>query len=362
VSTDTAPVAALVHDHFQGPTGMGRVLERHAYFLLEEGWNVVLVGANVPDDLTKQCTVAPTPVFRRLPALPQHVAWCAAAATTLRGVTADVVHVHSPLLMRFADLMTCHFLAGPAFARGVRETRRGLEGRLRRLQAAGTKALDDKLYHRLPRRTHLSFVSEFLRDEFRARYGRPRGDWVLAPPAQPFRPVSSEARTAARRRWSCPDEGIVVGYLGGDDPRKGLEDAVALGMHGGAFVLLAGPGTSSLNLRHGRGVGFVDLDDLLEACDVVVAPALFDSAPVAVLHALSRGLPAVVTPTTGWAPAIERHGAGIVWTRSEPLLKAVQAAALVPADACRSLVADFHEDLQRQRLLEAYRSIVDGSS
>ena len=45
------PTVALVHDNFTGPTGMGRVLDSHARFILESGWKLWIVGDNVPRDL-----------------------------------------------------------------------------------------------------------------------------------------------------------------------------------------------------------------------------------------------------------------------------------------------------------------------
>lgn len=356
-AADRGPLrVALVHDNFEGPTGMGRVGERLAHAALDEGWRVTIVGSRVPPALRDRCDVRLVPMYPRTPALPQHLLWCAGAARALGDVRADVVHVHSPFLMRRADLITCHFLAGPAHARGVRETRRGIEGGLRRGQEGVTRMLDDRLYRRRPERIHFSFVSEFLRDEFADRYGTPRGGWVLAPTAPAWRPIRAAERARARRRLGCGDA-LVVGYLGGVDPRKGLPHVLGLADVEGLFPLIAGYGTEVLRPRRGRALGFVDTDALLEACDIVVGPAAFDSAPVAILHALARGLPVVVTPTTGWAKAVARHGAGVVWDGREPLATAVRAAAPGRRDACRAVIAEFDGEAQRAVLRTAYGAV-----
>jgi glycosyltransferase involved in cell wall biosynthesis len=348
---------ALVHDSFQGPKGMGVVCERLARVVLDEGWSLTIVGTDVPAHLAERADVRRVPRFDRLPALPQHVAWCVLAARALRGVDADVVHVHSPFLLPFADVLTSHFIAAPAYARGVREDRPGLEGALRRAQEALTRALDSAAYRYGRRRRNISFVSEFLREEFRAHYGEPRGGWILAPPAPPWRPVSEEERQAAKRRWDC-NGALVAGYLGGSDPRKGLPHARSLADEPDVVPLIAGPGSERIDGGGRPGLGFVDPDDFIEACDVVLGPAAFDSAPVAILTALSRGVPVVVSETSGWARAVERHGAGAVWRPGAPFADSVRSAAATPQAACREVIEEFSEERQREVALEIYRRLL----
>ena len=279
----------------------------------------------------------------------------------LRHTKADVIHVHSPFLMSWGDLMTCHHLAKPAKDRGVREHGTGVNGALRRAQRATVTVLDDILYRRRPTGTHLSFVSEFLRDEFTTRYGQPRSGWVLPPPTPAWRPVTTSSDARARSRWGC-DGSIVVGYLGGVDNRKGFDEALALTGQPGMFPLLAGHGTDRIRCWRGRGIGFVEPDDVLEASDVVVAPALFDAAPVAVVQALARGIPVVVTPTIGWTPAISRHGAGVVWDRRTPLVDAVRRASTIRRDSIAPLIEEFGARAFRRRLLDVYEAVAANGS
>lgn len=352
------PHVALVHDKFTGPTGMGLVAERLARAVLDMDWTLSVVATEVPVWLRERSTVHAVPDAVRLPALPRHVAWCARASAVLRTISADVVHVHSPLLARRADLVTSHYLAQSAFLRGVREHRRGPEGALRRAQDALERRLDHVAYDHLPASTHMSFVSEFLRDEFRRNYGEPLGGWILAPPAPPWRPVTAEQRTAARTRWDVMNGELVVGYIGGDNPRKGLEAVRPLASTPGLTLLAAGPGSERLDWPGARKLGFVDPDGFHEACDVVVAPSVFDSAPVAVLQALARGVPVVISPTTGWAAAVARHGAGAVWNGDRDLAETMRAAAASPPDACRAVVEEFSERVLDERAHEAYSHVL----
>ena len=105
-------------------------------------------------------------------------------------------------------------------------------------------------------------------------------------------------------------------------------------------------------------VGFVDVDAFLPACDVVVAPALFDAAPTAVTQALARGVPMVVGRASGWAAPIARAGAGVVWDGRAPLLDAVREAARAPHDACRSITETYSAARQGGRLLEVYDRVL----
>jgi glycosyltransferase involved in cell wall biosynthesis len=353
------PHVALVHDNFTGPTGMGLMAERLARCVLDLDWELTVVGSRVPDWLFERSTVhaVADPIW--LPAVPRHLAWCAGAARAIRAVSADIVHVHSPLLARRGDLLTSHFMAQPAFLRGVREHRSGPQGLLRRGQDALERRLDDRAYRRLAAGTHVSFVSEFLREEFRRHYGEPRGGWIMAPPAPAWRPVTAAQREAARTRWGLADDDrVVVGYIGGDNPRKGLDAVRSLAFALDVTLLAAGPGSERFDWAGTGGLGFVDPDQFYEACDVVVAPSLFDSAPVAVLQALARGVPVVITPTTGWAPAVARHGAGVVWDGAGDLAQAVRAARATSVQACRAVTDEFSERSLAEGVRSVYRELL----
>jgi glycosyltransferase involved in cell wall biosynthesis len=355
----TVPTIALVHDNFAGPTGMGLVLNHHARWVLDAGWRLCIVGDTVPDELSADAHVVPARRPRGLPALPEHVEWCRRARAALRCVRADIVHVHSPLLATSADLQTAHFVSRPAFERGVRETADGLEGTLRRVQTWATRQLDDALYRRLRSRTYLSFVSEFLRDEFERHYGPPRGGWIFNPPASPWRPPGTGNRARARAAFGVPDDRLAVGYLGGADHRKGLHEVLALASEPDLYPLIAGPGSERLTVGGRPGLGFVEVDSFLSACDVVAAPTLFDPAPVAVLQPLSRGVPVVTGTASGWAKPVERHRCGFVWRAgSVPLAEACRRAAATPAESCRAIVEELAAARQREVLLEAYERIL----
>ena len=357
----SVPTVALVHESFAGPTGMGVVVNRHAHFVLEAGWELCIVGDNIPDDLrAASAGVVRVRNQQWHSNLLEQLDWCRRARAALRKMTADIVHVHSPFLAKDADLQTSHMIAQAAFVRGSRETARGIEGRLRRVQAWGIRHADERLYRRAQSRTYLSFVSEFLRDEFRRHYGEPRGGWIFHPPAPRWQPAANGERARDRARLGVPEGLLAVGYLGGVDSRKGFDDVLALQSRPDMHVLFAGPASERVTVAGRPGLGFVDVGPFLSACDVLVAPTRFDPAPVAVLEGLSRGVPVVTTSASGWAEAIERHGCGVVWRKgSAPLAEACRRAAAASAASCRSLLHEIGPRREQQVLISAYEEILD---
>lgn len=354
------PTIALAHDNFAGPTGMGLVLNRHAHFVLDEGWELILVGDNVPADLRAAAArIVSARKPRGLPALPEHIEWCRRAHTALRQIRADIVHVHSPFLTRVADLQTSHFVSQAAFTRGLGQPSRGLEAMLRRAQAWATRRADEWLYRRERPRSYLSFVSEFLRDEFRRLYGEPRGGWIFHPPGPDWRPPSPDERARARTAFGVPDGRLAVGFLGGVDARKGYRDVLALQSEPDLHVLFAGPRSERVLVRGRPGIGFVEVGPFLSACDVLAAPTSFDPAPVAVLEGLSRGVPVVTTSASGWAKAIERHECGVVWTSGRaPLAEACRRASAASPAGARALIAELAPTRLRRDLIGAYEHIL----
>jgi glycosyltransferase involved in cell wall biosynthesis len=355
------PRVVLLHESFAGPTGMGVVVNSHAHFILDAGWELCIIGDNVPEDLR---TAAARVVLVRNPSwhsnLLEQLEWCRRARAVLVQMSADIVHVHSPFLAQDADLQTSHFVAQSAFARGSRETATGVEGALRKAQEWAKRRADNRLYARAQSRTYLSFVSEFLRDEFRRHFGEPRGGWIFRPPALRWQPPAAEERARARAALGVPDGQLAVGYLGGVDLRKGFDDVLSLASEPDLHLLLAGPGTERVTAAGRQGIGFVDVGPFLSACDVLVAPTRFDPAPVAVLEGLSRGVPVVTTSASGWANAIKRHGCGVVWRNgSAPLAEACRRAAATSAKNCCAFFDEFTPERERRTLIGAYEEILD---
>ena len=344
----------LVHDRIGGSTGMGRFVGWMAGVALEANLQVTLVAAAVAPELKSDCRLVTVRAMRRLPAVADSFSWCLAAARAMEPIDADVTHVHLAPLLNHGTLMTCHHLARATSRRGMREFGRGPRRALRELQAGLKRQLDDRSYGRRRADVRLSFVSELLRDEFRLLYGEPRDGAILFPPTPAFRGVEPLERARARRRLGLAGDKLVAGYLGGNDPRKGFAHVVALAAAGNVDVLVAGPNLESGHAPGGHVLGYVDPDDVIEAADVLLAPALFEAAGIVVGQALARGVPVVVGRANGWAGPVARHGAGVVWEGERDLEEAVLHAGRADPEACRAAAAEVSEQRQAVRLLELY--------
>jgi glycosyltransferase involved in cell wall biosynthesis len=352
------PRLVLVHDRIGGSTGMGRVAAFVAQTALDARWRVRLVASDVAPEFRERCEVTRVPRPARPPQVRQDLVWYARVIGRLRRDPEDVVHVHVPALLRVADVMTCHHLAISAHQHGVRVSGTGIGAWARRMHLGSLIGFDEIFYRSRRARTRMTFVSEFLREQFRDRYGEPTDGSITAPPSPPWRPVADNERLAARARFRVRGTGLVVGYLGGDDQRKGVHIVRQLAGAEGIELLLGGPGADRLRWPGTTSAGFVDVEAFLPACDVVVAPALFDAAPTAVTQALARGIPTVVGRASGWAAAIARVGAGVVWDGCTPLPYAVRDAARAPQDACRSVTETYSAERQGTRLLEVYARVL----
>ena len=349
----------LVHDEIGGATGMGRVTRFVATTVLDQGWGLTVVASRIDDDVAAEARVVRVRFDRRLPAIAGQVAWAVAARRQLREHRGDLVHVHSPQLISVADLMTCHHMMRPAYDHGVLPGGAGVNRGLHAGHEWARRSLDHRAYVRRKPETRITFVSEFLKEQFSRYYGEPFDGSVIPPPAPAWRPVTHAERAEARHLFGVSGDRVIVGYLGGDDPRKGIGAVRTLDREAEDMeILVAGPRGERVALERGHAVGFQMPDHVIAASDVVVAPALFDAAPVAVLQSIARGVPVVVGAATGWARAVEHHCAGAVWYPGEDLASAVRAAASAGSDGCQTLAEEIGVQQVRARLLEVYRRAI----
>ncbi len=347
----------LAHDRVGGSTGMGRFVGWMARAALEADAAVTLVAASVAPELASECHVVTVRAMRRLPTLADNLQWCRSAARVIETIDADVKHVHVAPLVNHGNVMTCHHLARAAWDRGVREPGRGMNRALREAEAGLKRRLDDHAYRGRRTDVRLSFVSELLRDEFRALYGEPHDGAVLFPPTTPFREVRPSDRADARQRIGLVEGKLVAGYLGGNDARKGFAQVAKLAASGRVEVVVAGPRLDGLLVPGAHVLGYVDPDEVIEASDVLLAPALFEAAGVAVGQALARGVPVVVGPASGWAGPVARHRAGVVLDAGVVLQDAVVEAARASPEACRAAAAEVSESHQAGELFKLYARV-----
>ncbi|BCS54961.1 glycosyltransferase family 4 protein [Geobacter sp. SVR] len=148
-----------------------------------------------------------------------------------------------------------------------------------------------------------------------------------------FRPASS----CFREHCGIPSTAVLIGNVGNLYPIKGqkfLIEAFAqlLASHPDARLVLVGRGAEEPNLRHlarelnieGKILftGFRnDVEDIVNSLDLYVQPSLSEGHPLAVLEAMSIGIP-VITSAVGGLPELldyGRYGALVPPASSEEL-------------------------------------------
>jgi glycosyltransferase involved in cell wall biosynthesis len=158
-----------------------------------------------------------------------------------------------------------------------------------------------------------------MRKEFARLYGEPPLFEMLPNPASEVIDVASEEKLRARHDLVGEFDGLVVGYLGGLDDRKGWRELVGgVAEATNCFLLFGGTGSQSFRdprvEARCRTVGYVEnLTGFLDACDVIAVPSKFDPDPLVVTEAAARGVPSITTRMVGTQEEVLRHGAGVPW-------------------------------------------------
>ena len=154
--------------------------------------------------------------------------------------------------------------------------------------------------------------------------------------------VTSEQRLTARIRWGITDDAPLLGCVGVLLPDKGQEfliRSLAL-LHNDfpkARLLLAGEGahrnelenlTKSLSVSdYVIFAGFVkDIENVYEALDVFLFPALFEGLGTSLLAAMGYGIPSIASRRCAFPEIIENEKCGLLVEEpaTQPILSAIK--------------------------------------
>ena len=200
----------------------------------------------------------------------------------LADLTYDILHAYQPQLTGIADTWHLEFLTRSAEQTGSYPQGRDVLSMWRRSQLRIVATMEDRYLRRLTDKVNVLFPSQFICNEFTRLYGEPPRHGILPNPMGELVDLTTDKRQEARHDLVGNFEGVVVGYLGGLDDRKGwreLADAVAVTTD--SFLLFGGTGSQMFRDRRVEGrcrtVGYVeDLTGFLAACDVLAVPSKFD--------------------------------------------------------------------------------------
>ncbi len=225
-------------------------------------------------------------------------------------------------------------------------------------------------------------VSGAIRDELLAAGAPPQAVWsiVNGVDTDRFAPVTPRERLVLRRSLRLGEEPLVV-YTGRLAREKGVDVLVAawpllLARVPGARLCLLGDGPEEARLREqasALGVeasvaflgGVPDVAPRLRAADAAVLPSRTEGMPVALIEAMSCGLPVVATAVGGSAEVLRDGTTGRLVPPDSPaaLAEALAEALLEPAASARGraaradVLARFAMDLVADRFLALYRTL-----
>jgi glycosyltransferase involved in cell wall biosynthesis len=282
------------------------------------------------------------------------------------------VHVHQPQVAALADIWQVHFLSRANADAGGLTPASSLRDRFHRLEQQGVVRAEDHYLTRIPSHTEVVFCSDWLRDQFSRYYPLPANHAVLTNPGPPATPEPDPSdRSTARHHFGLPDEAFVVGFLGGTDPRKGYRELVdRVADEPDVHLLMAGSGSNSFRsprlgprLTTTEWLDGPEKDSFFTAIDALAVPSRFDPWPVVVNEAAARGIPVLVSPTTGSCTMVDRERVGLVWDPlREPLGPAISALREHGdefAVNARRLADRLSFDQQAERLRELYEAAAE---
>jgi glycosyltransferase involved in cell wall biosynthesis len=308
----------VVHNNINHRSAIGKLAAWATRVALEADYRVIAVAKEIDPSLRGDVE------YRSLHVPPAFFAyqWARALSTVkaaLADLTYDILHAYQPQLTGIADTWHLAFLTRSAQQSGSFPQGRDVLSTLRRSQLRMVAAMEDHYLRRLTDKVNVLFPSQLMLDEFSRIYGRPLRYGVLPNPVEELFEVTPDERRQARLDLAGPFDGVVVGYLGGTDDRKGWRELVdAIAGSPDTFLLFGGTGSQSFRdprvSQRCQTVGYVDdLTGFLAACDVLAVPSRFDPNPQAISDAASRGVPSIVTPMVGARDEVLRHDAGVAW-------------------------------------------------
>lgn len=183
-------------------------------------------------------------------------------------------------------------------------------------------------------RTEILLISDQERRNYRKYHGTPEERLHMLPPGVsrdrvPASPESAaEARRAVRESLSIGPDGNVLLMVGSDYKRKGVDRSLRAlaslpaALRENTSLCVVGKDDPRACERLARRLQVAsqtkflgvrdDVPGLLQAADVLLHPAYSENTGTAIVEALAAGLPVLATSVCGYAPHVERAGAGLL--------------------------------------------------
>jgi len=279
----------------------------------------------------------------------------------------DVIHGHQPQIADLCDVFQCHFLTRAAHERGCLLDSRGWRRWGEAIQKQIVLMAEDRHYHNWNPATHMLFNSDLTRHWFGRYYSMPPSEEVFLCSSPDWHPVTSDERSSARRSFGIEQSGIVIGYLGGLQERKGYRRIISalIGWHD-ATLLMGGARCDHFDIPELNGrlrtLGLVgDTDRFYAACDAIVLASHFEPFGYVASEAAARGIPVIASEEVGALPHILEHNAGLAWNSGDdlaPLVQTIVAQRSQFAAGCEAYTRAMSRGMHDSRLLQIWEKAI----
>jgi glycosyltransferase involved in cell wall biosynthesis len=227
---NTKPTVALVAHDVGGQGGMERHLEEVIYRLKKDA-NVVVVANTMKLADSEGVTFIRVPVIKR-PIPLKMLFFAIVASFRLLFVKYDILHTTGAIVWNRADFSTIHFChAGYMKENGGQRSNytRSWSRRLNsKLATAFALWMERFVYH--PKRTkRIVAVSKRVKEEMLNSFPYSSGDIEVVPNGvdiHKFYPYTRESKALVRKSYDLPERGTFLLFMGGDWPRKGLDEVI----------------------------------------------------------------------------------------------------------------------------------------
>jgi len=349
----------LIHGYFPRIGGAERQVRSVIPFLRERNIQVSVVTRQF-DDTPAYEEIDEVPVYRMPIPGPKAVAsltYTLASIRTLGKLKPDLIHAHE-----FISPLTTALIAKRRYGYPIVVTphRSGYLGDVQRLER---RRLSEKRREYIKNHVDGFVVISHEIDDELAGMGIEKERRHLIPngvDADQYVPVSPDGKKKLRQELGLPDGPILV-FMGRLAPEKRVNLLVEIWQQvresfpdATLLILGAGPEEENLRAAAGEGVnlwgGVDDVIPFLQASDVFVLPSVAEGFSVAILEALSCGVPVIASRVGGATDVIQHQKNGWIVEPDDKtqLLEAV--LALFGDDSLR------HELSQagRQTIMETY--------
>jgi glycosyltransferase involved in cell wall biosynthesis len=290
-------------------------------------------------------------------------------------VKRDLLHTTGAIVFNRADYSTIHF-CHDGFMRATGDTRarnnRSFLFRLNSSIATQIALRMEKMIYKPKRTEQLVAVSKRVKGELLDAFPYEKGQVPVIPNGvdiEKFVPFTDDVKFNLRKRFGVPERGRVLLFMGGDWPRKGLDDVIqSFNEIAGEFpdtcLLVVGTGNKAeyaarVHANHRDRVIFTgrqpNPQEWFGISDVFIAPSSYETFSLVVHEAAAAGLTILSTRVGGVEDFIDHMENGLFIERNSDSISGALRTVLANFEAFREYGVKAREKVEALTWDNTYR-------